>query len=447
MNSLSAKYNNSSCNRNSGVFRVQDQGSVISASNGDYLIRIDHPIEIDAVDISDITFHINDSTEGASNGALGIFDFDMSRKELSSISIKNIDQTTDELNFYALYGVNYTNQTSSITSGTLKAESIVIDGIKSTSAGGYAFGMKFENANVNYGIINISNIEGGVGAATAGDTAIGLWGASTASRNGYEISALNSSSENSGFIYISNVKGGAATGANFEVSASGKGLVVSDINANGEAGFFGMYGRAQGVGFSREGIVRFDTISISQISSEKSSALGLSVGTDVDFFTECLRISSVNGVSSTGLSFGYSEDNVIRTNQVDIQDVKSIGETEESIGVDVNRRKWEGNILYIGGVYSSDAGIATGIKNYSQGNYSGEVRQKEVYVTDVSGGSAYGINNSVTVSNTVNIPEANFYADKVSVNKVVGNGLAYGVYNAKNAHFHVGSLILEDIGA
>lgn len=451
MNSISIQNDNSSNHRISGASNNSDPKTVINASDGQYHTRFDQSCEIETntIEISNITLHINDSNiRGASNGALRIFDFDMSNNALNSISIKNIEQTTDTPNFYTLFGINYSNNTSSNNSNTLNAENIVIDEIKSTSSGGAAFGMKIDNANVNYGIINISNIEGGEGTASGTNTSVGLW--STSSRNFYGLSALDPDSENSGLINISNVKGGAASGAAFETSASGKRLIVNDIKANGDAGFLGLFGKAKGVVFSK-GTVSFDDISISRVSSGKSDAVGLHIGGEVDFSAGSMCIDSVIGVNSIGLSFNYSKDNVVKTNQVVIQSIGNADQTngepvsEESIGVDVARRKWDGNFLNISGIYSSVKGSATGIKNYSEGNISGEVNQKEVYVKSVCGGLAYGINNSVTVSNDVSIPEAKFYADKVSVTEVDGKDLAYGVYNAKNAHFYVGSLILEGV--
>ena len=149
--------------RISGTFTSPTPKEVINASNGQYFTRLDESSEIgtDAIEISDITFHINDgSLTGASNGALGIFDRDLSNNPLKSISIKNIEQTTDTPNYYSLYGVNY-NNSSSNTPKTLKTEEIIINQIKSVSTGGSASGIRVLNANVNYGTINISDIKGG----------------------------------------------------------------------------------------------------------------------------------------------------------------------------------------------------------------------------------------------------------------------------------------------
>lgn len=436
--------------RISGTFTSPTPKEVINASNGQYFTRLDESSEIgtDAIEISDITFRINDdSLTGASNGALGIFDRDLSNNPLKSISIKNIEQTTDTPNYYSLYGVNY-NNSSSNTPKTLKTEEIIINQIKSVSTGGSASGIRVLNANVNYGTINISDIKGGPEGL-----GVGLWVES--SNNIYELSSVDPNSENSGIINISNVIGGDATGADFDMSASGKQLTVYSINANRDPeDLWGYGGQATGVIFS-EGTVKFDEISVSQVFSEKGSALGLHIAGEVDdFYTDSLNISHVTGNSSTGLNFNYSKDNnVVKTNQVVIENIgkaekdNEASTSKESIGVDVARRKWEGNILSITGIHASDDGIATGIKNYSEGNASGEVNQNVVSVTDVSGGSAFGINNSVTIPHPVSIPHANFFADTASVTEVSGDKCAYGVYNAQNAHFHVGSLTLENVNA
>lgn len=390
-------------------------------------------IDIDSVVIDNITFA---DMKGAGpdhegNGGLRFDTFRFSDALIHSISVKNIKEISGNSDI-VYSGID-------IQSSSVNAVDVSIENIYSNSIMGYANGLRLSNSDFGYGAISVKNVEAQRGAQ-------GLY------VNYGSLKVLDGSTA---AINISNIKSGDnSIGASFNRAAAiGKSFIVQDVLETGTSTSFFVFG-AIGIEVSNQSDFNFDYIEVRNIKSSLHGARAISVSVDTGFNNQSLYIDGVSGASSYGVTLSGNNDEVrhVKTKEVTIKNIGGIGKEETyskgSVAVDAKGSRWNGQTVLVDGVFSTDDGVAVGIKNYTEGDDLSHIEQDAVAIQNVFGGDAYGISNSSRQStSTKPAPEVKFSSKDVYIDGVNGIDSAYGIFNGTNAELDVNSLTIKNVTA
>ena len=292
------------------------------------------------------------------NGGLRFDTFRFSDALIHSISVKNIKEISGNSDI-VYSGID-------IQSSSVNAVDVSIENIYSNSIMGYANGLRLSNSDFGYGAISVKNVEAQRGAQ-------GLY------VNYGSLKVLDGSTA---AINISNIKSGDnSIGASFNrADAIGKSFIVQDVLETGTSTSFFVFG-AIGIEVSNQSDFNFDYIKVRNIKSSLLGARAISVSLGTGFNNQSLYIDGVSGASSYGVTLSGNNDEVrhVKTKEVTIKNIGGIGKEETyskaSVAVDAKGSRWNGQTVLVDGVFSTDDGVAVGIKNCTEGDDLSHIEQ------------------------------------------------------------------------
>ncbi len=354
-----------------------------------------------SINVEGLTYqNVSPITTSDGNGGLKITGSTF-ENTLDSITVKNIEQKSGE-NEETYYGFSFRNS-------SLNSKIITIENIKTNSSDGDVVGFNNWGA-VGYQNLYIKDIE-------AGNSAQGLFITSAGT-----LKALTDATTSS--IQIEGIHGGEAYGLKDLVrgkeTITGNKIEVSNINADKTVAY----------GIDSGAIHQVSQIEVDGVSGV-TAAYGMNLGYNAELSNN--DKVSVKNISTTAsgskvvginLDADYMKKYSLTTNEVEATNIGNKN-AAESYGIYNEGRKWNGSDITVSTVEAADDGKSIGFYNYTHLDPS-TLNQKSLFVSDISGGEAYGLKNYAdyrkNYASSLNI-------NQISIDGVTGTTSAYGIHN------------------